>query len=95
MGEAVTKKEALAVLEQSACAIRQLISNQRSTLCLTGCPAFEEVADTRLFGFACEVKFAVACDLISYQEGQQLIRKLEDELEEIKKQAFKDSENIE
>lgn len=94
MEKAVTKQEALAILEQSASSIRKLISNQKSTLCLTGCPAFEEVADTRLFGFACEVRFVINCGLITQTQGQQLIRKLEDELEEIKRQVFQESEDF-
>ena len=60
MSETVSKQKALENLQKDADNIRYLLKKQRSFLCLTECPAFEEVADTRIYGFTCEVRFAVS-----------------------------------
>ena len=57
---------------------------------LTDCPAFEEVADTKIYGLTCEVKFAVNCGLLSPTEGQALIKDLENDLDQMRLEALKD-----
>jgi Uncharacterized protein conserved in bacteria len=87
MKQAVSKKDALAILQESADSIRQLISNQKYALCLTDCPAFDDVADTRIYGFSCQVQFAVSCGLLTNDEGEQMVTTLENDLEMIKQEA--------
>ncbi|MCI1953828.1 MAG: YlaN family protein [Ligilactobacillus acidipiscis] len=87
MKQAVSKKDALAILQESADSIRQLISNQKYALCLTDCPAFDDVADTRIYGFSCQVQFAVSCGLLTNDKGKQMVTTLENDLEMIKQEA--------
>ncbi|WP_405076618.1 DUF1507 family protein [Ligilactobacillus acidipiscis] len=87
MKQAVSKKDALAILQESADSIRQLISNQKYALCLTDCPAFDDVADTRIYGFSCQVQFAVSCGLLTNDKGEQMVTTLENDLEMIKQEA--------
>lgn len=51
----ISKQQALAVLQRDAAEICDLLGKQSNILCRTDCPAFEEVADTRIYGFSCEV----------------------------------------
>lgn len=87
MSETVSKQKALENLRKDADNIRYLLKKQRNFLCLTECPAFEEVADTRIYGFTCEVRFAVACGVLSLSEGKKMIRQLEDDLDDIRSEA--------
>lgn len=85
MEEFISKKQALTVLEDEAAKICDLLGKQSDLFCQTDCPAFEEVADTRIYGFSCEVKFLIKSGLLSEDEGQQLIKKLENDLLVVKK----------
>ena len=85
MSETVSKQKALENL-------RYLLKKQRSFLCLTECPAFEEVADTRIYGFTCEVRFAVSCGFLTLADGKKMIRELEDDLGDIRDEAFRGQE---
>lgn len=87
MKQAISKKDALVILQESAASIRQLIGNQKYALCITDCPAFDDVADTRVYGFSCQVQFAVSCGLLTSTEGEQMVDDLENDLEMIKKEA--------
>lgn len=69
-----------------------MLKKQRSFLCLTECPAFEEVADTRIYGFTCEVRFAVSCGFLTLADGKKMIRELEDDLDDIRDEAFRGQE---
>lgn len=85
MEKVISKQNALSILEKDATEICQLLGKQSNLLCRTACPAFEEVADTRIYGFSCEVKFLIKSGLLSEDEGQQLIKKLENDLLVVKK----------
>lgn len=87
MKQAVSKEDALAILQESAASIRQLIGNQKYALCVTDCPAFDDVADTRIYGFSCQVRFAVLCGLLTNDEGEQMVADLENDLEVIKQEV--------
>lgn len=89
MKQAVTKNDAISALIDSAAGIRRLIGNQKAALCLTECPAFDDVADTRIYGFSCQVRFVVACGLLSQSEGDQMVTDLENDLAAIKQEASK------
>ena len=83
----VSQKDALDVLEENAASIRKLIGNQKFALCLTDCPAFDDVADTRVYGFSCQVRFAVACGFLTEKEVQKMVTALENDLADIKQEA--------
>ncbi|WP_010580130.1 DUF1507 family protein [Liquorilactobacillus vini] len=83
MRESVTKSEMLTILATDADQIKSILSKQRNFLCMSKCPAFEEVADTQIYGFSCEVRLAEKCGLISSQEGKQMVTELEQVLSDI------------
>lgn len=91
MKQMVSQQDALDVLQQSAAGIRQLIGNQKFALCLTDCPAFDDVADTRIYGFSCQVRFVVSCGLLTNDQGEQMIADLENDLAVIKQEASEHS----
>jgi uncharacterized protein YlaN (UPF0358 family) len=90
MRDAVSKEEMLEVLAADADKIKSILSKQRNFLCMSKCPAFEEVADTQIYGFSCEVKLAEECGLISRERGQQMVQELEHVLSDIYVAAGKD-----
>ncbi|KRL01390.1 DUF1507 family protein [Liquorilactobacillus capillatus] len=83
MRESVSKEEVLIFLTKEAEEIQDLLDKQQNLLCLSQCPAFEEVADTQLYGFSKEVHLAQACGLVSEKEGQELVKNLENVLSAI------------
>ncbi|WP_235807694.1 DUF1507 family protein [Liquorilactobacillus uvarum] len=83
MRESVSREEVLNALAKDAEKIQALLDKQRNLLCLSQCPAFEEVADTQLYGFSKEVHLAQSCGLISGKEGQEIIKNLEHILSDI------------
>ncbi len=58
-------------VDEDANQIYQLISKQKTHLCLAKCPAFESI-DTQLFGLSKQVDFAVSLGLIHANEGHKL-----------------------
>ena len=86
----ISKQQALAVLQQDAAEICDLLGKQSNILCRTVCPAFEEVADTRIYGFSCEVKFLIRSGLLTTSEGHQLIKELEEKLGNIQARVTPD-----
>lgn len=77
-----------AVLRDDADKIEELVNKQRVSLCLSQCPAFEEVVDTQVFGYSKEVKLAVQLNLISEARGHELVRDLEQRLNAIYADSF-------
>lgn len=77
-----------AVLRDDADKIEELVNKQRVSLCLSQCPAFEEVVDTQVFGYSKEVKLAVQLNLISEAPGHELVRDLEQRLNAIYADSF-------
>lgn len=68
---------AMEILEDNAQKIYHLILNQKNQLCVTICPAFEEIVDTQLFGLSKQVEFAIELGAISAQEGHRLLSDIE------------------
>lgn len=81
-------KTADAVLRDDADKIEELVNKQRVSLCLSQCPAFEEVVDTQVFGYSKEVKLAIQLNLISEAHGHELVRDLEQRLNAIYADSF-------
>lgn len=63
------------LLTEEAEQILELIKSQEK-IC-TSCPVFEEIMDTKLFGFSEKVNFAIELDIIDEEFGQQLLSDLE------------------
>jgi uncharacterized protein YlaN (UPF0358 family) len=84
----VQKKEALEVLLEDATKIFQLIDNQKNQLCLTECPAFNEIVDTQLFGLSKEISFAKKIGVINSTEGDRILSDLEKKLNDLYTKAY-------
>ena len=76
------------LLLKDAKAIEKLISNQKNSLCIAHCKAFEEVVDTQMYGFSRQIDFAVRLGLIEKKEGQQILADLEHKLNESYTQVY-------
>ncbi|QEA54012.1 DUF1507 family protein [Loigolactobacillus coryniformis] len=76
------------VLQDDADKIEELVNKQRVSLCLSQCPAFEEVVDTQVFGYSKEVMLAVRLNLIPEEQGHNLVRDLEQRLNAIYADSF-------
>ncbi|MGL4820354.1 MAG: DUF1507 family protein [Bacilli bacterium] len=63
--------------------IRKLIQVQMDHLTMPQCPLYEEVLDTQMFGLSREVDFAVRLELISSEEGKQLMGELERKISDL------------
>lgn len=87
----MTQNPALTQLSENANQIYQLISKQKTHLCLAKCPAFEEIIDTQLFGLSKQVEFAVAMNLIHGNEGHQIMADLEYALNDMYTQVYETS----
>lgn len=87
----MTQNPALTQLSENANQIYQLISKQKTHLCLAKCPAFEEIIDTQLFGLSKQVEFAVAMNLIHANEGHQIMADLEYALNDMYTQVYETS----
>lgn len=76
------------LLLKDAKAIEKLISNQKNSLCIAHCKAFEEVVDTQMYGFSRQIDFVVRLGLIEKKEGQQILADLEHKLNELYTQVY-------
>ncbi|MRH41904.1 DUF1507 family protein [Aquibacillus halophilus] len=78
---AVTNNEkAFALLKADADKILKLIKVQMDNLTMPQCPLYEEVLDTQMFGLSREIDFAVRLNLVSSEDGKQLLENLERQL---------------
>ena len=87
----MTQNPALVQLTENANQIYQLISKQKTHLCLAKCPAFEEIIDTQLFGLSKQVDFAVSLGLIHVNEGHKIMADLEYVLNDMYTQVYEES----
>ena len=87
----MTQNPALVQLTENANQIYQLISKQKTHLCLAKCPAFEEIIDTQLFGLSKQVDFAVSLGLIHENEGHKIMADLEYALNDMYTQVYEES----
>ncbi|WP_165006120.1 MULTISPECIES: DUF1507 family protein [unclassified Enterococcus] len=78
--DSLSKEHAIHVLNDEADRIKRLIRNQKNSLCISQCKAFEEVVDTQMYGFSQQVGFAIRVGIIEKAEGQLLLSELEREL---------------
>lgn len=63
------------LLFDEAESILHLLKNQEKN-CLS-CPIYEEIIDTKMYGFSEKVNFAIDLGVIDEEKGQQLLSQLE------------------
>ncbi len=91
----ISPDAALQVLEQEADRIRMLIKNQKNSLCISQCKAFEEVVDTQMYGLSRQVEFATQLGIVSYEEGQRLLSDLERDLNRLYNDVYEEKKSTE
>lgn len=74
------REKAYALLRADADKILRLIEVQMKNLTMPQCPLYEEVLDTQMFGLSREIDFAVRLNLISEEQGRELLGNLERQL---------------
>lgn len=74
------REKAYALLRADAEKILRLIEVQIKNLTMPQCPLYEEVLDTQMFGLSREIDFAIRLNLISQNEGKELLGNLERQL---------------
>lgn len=82
---------ALKLLLSDADKIKQLIMNQKNSLCVAHCKAFEEVVDTQMYGFSKQVDFAVRLGVVDRAVGQQLLADLEHSLNQLYSDVYEEN----
>jgi uncharacterized protein YlaN (UPF0358 family) len=76
------KKKALELLRAEADKIEHLIEVQRTNLTMPKCPLYEEVLDTQLFGLSRIIDFMTKLDLLTKEEGKDILTGLEKRVSE-------------
>jgi uncharacterized protein YlaN (UPF0358 family) len=71
------KVQAMELLKAEADKIEHLIEVQRGNLTMPKCPLYEEVLDTQLFGLSRVIDFLVRLDLLTKEEGKEILDGLE------------------
>lgn len=87
----IQKKQALDILLDDATTIFQLIDNQNNQLCLTGCPAFNEIVDTQMFGLSKEISFAKKIGAIDSDKGERILNDLEMRLNDLYMKVYNEN----
>lgn len=82
---------AVQVLKDEADQIKRLITNQKNSLCISQCKAFEEVVDTQMYGFSQQVGFAIRVGIIDKIKGQLLLSELERELNRLYSEVYQEN----
>ena len=93
--EFISPDLAFQLLQQEAGRIRSLIRNQKNSLCISQCKAFEEVVDTQMYGFSRQVAFAIQLGIVSNDEGQQLLSDLERDLNQLYSDVYEEKKSNE
>lgn len=75
MNNDVLNASATQLLYDEADSILQILNNQ-DTLCLS-CPIYEEIIDTKMYGFSEKINFAIELGVVDKEQGAQLLSKLE------------------
>jgi uncharacterized protein YlaN (UPF0358 family) len=83
MDEPISKQFAVQLLNDDASRIMMLIRNQKNSLCISQCKAFEEVVDTQMYGFSRQVTYAIRLGILSNEEGHRMLSSLERELNQL------------
>ncbi|WP_270344825.1 YlaN family protein [Enterococcus thailandicus] len=89
--DSLTKEFAVHVLKEDANRIKRLIRNQKNSLCISQCKAFEEVVDTQMYGFSQQVSFAIRVGIIEKDEGQLILNELERELNQLYNDVYQEN----
>jgi uncharacterized protein YlaN (UPF0358 family) len=89
--DSLSKEFAIEVLNQDAERIKLLIRNQKNSLCISQCKAFEEVVDTQMYGFSRQVGFAIRLGIIGKHEGQLILSELERELNQLYNDVYQEN----
>lgn len=89
--DSLTKEFAVHVLKEDANWIKRLIRNQKNSLCISQCKAFEEVVDTQMYGFSQQVSFAIRVGIIEKDEGQLILSELERELNQLYNDVYQEN----
>lgn len=89
--DSLTKEFAVHVLKEDANRIKRLIRNQKNSLCISQCKAFEEVVDTQMYGFSQQVSFAIRVEIIGKYEGQLILSELERELNQLYNDVYQEN----
>lgn len=89
--ESISPELALELLVQEADRIRMLIRNQKNSLCISQCKAFEEVVDTQMYGLSKQVTYAIRLGIVSNEIGQQLLSDLEKDLNQLYNEVYEET----
>jgi uncharacterized protein YlaN (UPF0358 family) len=89
--EYISPELALELLVQEADRIRMLIRNQKNSLCISQCKAFEEVVDTQMYGLSRQVTYAIRLGIVSNEIGQQLLSDLEKDLNQLYNEVYEET----
>ncbi len=89
--ESISPELALDLLVQEADRIRMLIRNQKNSLCISQCKAFEEVVDTQMYGLSRQVTYAIRLGIVSNEIGQQLLSDLEKDLNQLYNEVYEET----
>lgn len=87
------REKAQVLLEEDAEKILRLIEVQIDNLMMPQCPLYEEVLDTQMFGLSREIDFAIRLNLITEDEGKEILANLERRLN-ILHEATKNSQKV-
>jgi uncharacterized protein YlaN (UPF0358 family) len=68
-----------------------LIRNQKNSLCISQCKAFEEVVDTQMYGLSRQVTYAIRLGIVSNEIGQQLLSDLEKDLNQLYNEVYEET----
>ncbi|MDT2835826.1 DUF1507 family protein [Enterococcus durans] len=89
--DSLSNEFAVQVLKDEAERIKCLIKNQKNSLCISQCKAFEEVVDTQMYGFSQQVNFAIRVGIVEKTEGQLLLSELERELNHLYSEVYQEN----
>ena len=92
MEEPISKQFAVQLLNEDANRIMMLIRNQKNSLCISRCKAFEEVVDTQMYGFSRQVTYAIRLGILTSDEGHQLLSNLERELNQLYTDVYEETQ---
>lgn len=85
---------ALDLLLEDAERIKMLIRNQKNSLCISQCKAFEEVVDTQMYGLSRQVAFAIRLGIVENKDGQRLLAELEKDLNQLYSDVYEEHKVI-
>lgn len=89
--ESISPESALDILLEEAERIRMLIRNQKNSLCISQCKAFEEVVDTQMYGLSRQVAYAIRLGIVSNNQGQQVLSDLERDLNQLYNEVYEET----